>query len=49
MCHAEEECFAVLEKKYAMIHERGMKPLIVTQFGFDPDAFLQWLSYPTHR
>ena len=40
---SEEECFAVLEKKYAMIHERGMKPLIVTQFGFDPDAFLQWV------
>jgi len=40
---SEEECFAVLEKKYAMIHERGMKPLIVTQFGFDPEAFLQWL------
>jgi methylenetetrahydrofolate reductase (NADPH) len=39
----EEECFAVIEKKYSMIHERGMKPLIVTQFGFDPDAFLQWL------
>jgi methylenetetrahydrofolate reductase (NADPH) len=40
---SEEECFAVLEKKCAMIHGRGMKPLIVTQFGFDPDAFLQWL------
>jgi methylenetetrahydrofolate reductase (NADPH) len=39
----EEECFAVLEKKCAMIHEHGMKPLIVTQFGFDPDAYLHWL------
>lgn len=39
----EEQCFEVLEKKCALIHERGMKPLIVTQFGFDPDAFLQWL------
>lgn len=38
-----EECFAVLEKKCAMINERGMKPIIVTQFGFDPDAFMQWL------
>jgi len=38
-----EECFAVLEKKCAMIHGRGMKPLIVTQFGFDPEAFMQWL------
>lgn len=40
---SKEECFAVLEKKCAMIHERGMKPIIVTQFGFDPDAFMQWL------
>jgi len=39
----EEECFAVLEKKCAMTLERGMNPLIVTQFGFDPDAFMQWL------
>jgi len=39
----EEECFQVLERKAAMIHDRGMKPLIVTQFGFDPDAFMHWL------
>jgi len=39
----KEECFTVLGKKCAMIHERGMKPIIVTQFGFDPDAFMQWL------
>jgi methylenetetrahydrofolate reductase (NADPH) len=39
----EAECFEVLERKCAMIHARGMKPLIVTQFGFDPEAFLQWL------
>jgi len=38
-----EECFAVLEKKCAMINDRGMKPIIVTQFGFDPDAFMDWL------
>jgi methylenetetrahydrofolate reductase (NADPH) len=38
-----EECFAVLDKKCRMIHGRGMLPLIVTQFGFDPEAFLQWL------
>jgi methylenetetrahydrofolate reductase (NADPH) len=40
---SEEECFDVLERKCAMILERDMKPLIVTQFGFDPDAFLRWL------
>lgn len=39
----EEQCFSVLERKCAMIRERGMKPLIVTQFGFDTDAFLGWL------
>ncbi len=39
----KEECFAVLEKKCDMIGERGMNPLVVTQFGFDADAFLQWL------
>jgi methylenetetrahydrofolate reductase (NADPH) len=39
----KEECFTVLKKKSAMIHERGMKPIIVTQFGFDPDAFMEWL------
>jgi len=40
---SNEECFVVLENKSNMIQERGMKPLIVTQFGFDPDAFMQWL------
>jgi len=45
----EEECFAVLEKKCAMILERGMKPLIVTQFGFDPEAFMDWLVAVRHR
>jgi methylenetetrahydrofolate reductase (NADPH) len=40
----EAECFEVLTNKCNMIHERGMKPLIVTQFGFDPDAFLAWLK-----
>jgi methylenetetrahydrofolate reductase (NADPH) len=45
----EEECFAVVEKKCAMIHARGMKPIIVTQFGFDPDAFLHWLEVLRER
>jgi len=45
----EEECWAVLEKKCAMILERGMLPLIVTQFGFDPGAFMQWLVDLRHR
>lgn len=38
------ECWAVLEAKVAAIEARGMAPLVVTQFGFDPDAFLAWLK-----
>jgi methylenetetrahydrofolate reductase (NADPH) len=41
---SEAECWAVLHKKIGMIEERGMAPLIVTQFGFDPDALLKWLK-----
>lgn len=40
----EEECFAVLEKKCALIRGRQMAPLIVTQFGFDAEAFMRWLA-----
>lgn len=40
----KEECFAVLKSKCDLIHARGMKPIIVTQFGFDSDAFLTWLK-----
>jgi len=39
-----EQCWAVLEKKRRDILSRGMVPLIVTQFGFDPDAVLAWLQ-----
>lgn len=38
------QCWDVLERKVAEIDRRGMAPLIVTQFGFDPDAFLAWLQ-----
>lgn len=40
---SEQQCWDVLDKKVAEIEARGMAPLIVTQFGFDPDAFLAWL------
>ena len=40
----EAECWAVLESKVRAIEARGMAPLVVTQFGFDPDAFLGWLK-----
>ncbi len=39
-----DECWAVLEAKCAEIEKRGMAPLIVTQFGFDADPFLDWLT-----
>ena len=39
-----EQCWDVLEAKVAEIERRGMAPLVVTQFGFDPDAFLGWLK-----
>lgn len=39
-----EQCWDVLEAKVREIERRGMAPLIVTQFGFDPDAFLGWLK-----
>lgn len=34
-----------MDRKLQDIGERGMKSLIVTQFGFDPDAFISWLVY----
>jgi methylenetetrahydrofolate reductase (NADPH) len=44
-----DECWAVLEKKRRDIESRGMAPLIVTQFGFDPDAVLGWLQELRNR
>lgn len=39
-----EQAWAILDTKVAEIERRGMAPLVVTQFGFDPDAFLNWLA-----
>jgi methylenetetrahydrofolate reductase (NADPH) len=41
---SSQHCWDVLERKVAEIARRGMAPLVVTQFGFDPDAFLGWLK-----
>jgi len=38
-----EQCWAALQLKCKVIEDRGMAPLIVTQFGFDPDPILSWL------
>ena len=40
----EEQCWEVLARKCVEIDARGMAPLVVTQFGFDPDAALDWLA-----
>lgn len=40
----EQQCWDVLVAKVQEIQRRGMAPLVVTQFGFDPDAFLAWLK-----
>lgn len=41
---SEQQCWDVLCAKVQEIERRGMAPLVVTQFGFDPDAFLAWLK-----
>jgi len=41
---SEQQCWDVLASKVQEIERRGMSPLVVTQFGFDPDAFLGWLK-----
>lgn len=39
-----EQCLDVLADKCASVRQRGMKPIIVTQFGFDADPFLHWIE-----
>jgi len=39
-----EQCWDVLRKKADDIANRGMAPLIVTQFGFDAGKLLGWLK-----
>lgn len=38
------ERWRVLEKKCQRIEERGMAPLVITQFAFDADIVLAWLN-----
>jgi methylenetetrahydrofolate reductase (NADPH) len=44
-----EQCWEVVQKKQRDIESRGMAALIVTQFGFDPDAVLAWLQELRNR
>jgi methylenetetrahydrofolate reductase (NADPH) len=46
---SEQQCWDVLQAKVADIERRGMAPLVVTQFGFDPTAFLNWLKAARSR
>ena len=39
-----EQCWDILNKKAADIENRGMAPLIVTQFSFDAGSLLAWLK-----
>ena len=39
-----EQRWHVLEEKCAAITDRGMAPLIVTQFGFAADPFIEWIE-----
>jgi methylenetetrahydrofolate reductase (NADPH) len=41
---SEQQSWDVLAAKVADIEQRGMAALVVTQFGFDPEAFLAWLK-----
>jgi methylenetetrahydrofolate reductase (NADPH) len=44
-----DQAWEVLEAKLAEIDVRGMAGLVVTQFGFDPEAFLDWLKQARAR
>jgi methylenetetrahydrofolate reductase (NADPH) len=44
-----QQCWDVLAAKCVDIDARGMAPLVVTQFGFDPDAALNWLAQLRER
>ena len=41
---SEKQCLQTLETKCVAIVARGMKPIIVTQFGFDAGLILKWLD-----
>ena len=46
---AAEDLWAWMGDKTGEIQQRGMVPLVVTQFGFNPDAFVQWLAEMRRR
>ena len=46
---SKQECWDVLASKTADIEQRGMAPLIVTQFSFNADNVLAWLKEMRER
>jgi len=46
---SEAQCWSVLDAKCRNIEDRGMAPLIVTQFAFDADMILSWLKMLRER
>lgn len=44
-----EDLWTWLAEKTEEIQARGMVSLVVTQFGFDPDAFVQWVAEMRRR
>ncbi|PQA89555.1 methylenetetrahydrofolate reductase [Hyphococcus luteus] len=41
---SRDDLWVWMENKIAEIRDRGMLPIIVTQFGFSADPFLEWLE-----
>ncbi len=41
---SKDQCWAVIDEKVDAIEARGMAPVIVTQFAFDAEPVLTWLS-----
>ena len=41
---SKDELWVWMENKIAEIRQRGMLPIIVTQFGFSAEPFLDWLE-----
>lgn len=46
---SREDLWTWMGHKTEEIQKRGMLPLVVTQFGFDPDAFVQWVGEMRQR
>ena len=41
---SKDDLWVWMEKKIAALRERGITPLVVTQFAFDDDAIVEWVG-----